>query len=51
VVLTDLLLGAGMSAAAGKTDYKEKLKLIEERHFDTVQKTSVPVHASERRRI
>ena len=39
---TDLLLGAGMSAAAGKTDYKEKLKLIEERHFDTI-KNLIPV--------
>lgn len=39
---TDLLLGAGRSAAEGKTDYKEKLKLIEERHFDTI-KNLIPV--------
>lgn len=39
---TDLLLGAGKSAAEGKTDYKEKLKLIEERHFDTI-KNLIPV--------
>ena len=39
---TDLLLGAGRSAADGKTDYKEKLKLIEERHFDTI-KNLIPV--------
>ena len=39
---TDLLLGAGRSAAEGKTDYKEKIKLIEERHFDTI-KNLIPV--------
>ncbi|MCW3124945.1 MAG: aspartate kinase [Bacteroidetes bacterium] len=39
---TDLLLGAGKSAAEGKTDYKEKLKLIEDRHFDTI-KNLIPV--------
>lgn len=33
---TDLLLGAGRSAAEGLTDYKEKLKTIEQRHFDTI---------------
>ena len=39
---TDLLLGAGRSAAEGKTDYKEKIKLIEQRHFDTI-KDLIPV--------
>jgi len=39
---TDLLLGAGRSAAEGRTDYKEKIKLIEERHFDTI-KNLIPV--------
>jgi aspartokinase/homoserine dehydrogenase 1 len=39
---TDLLLGAGRAAAEGSTDYKEKLRLIEERHFDTI-KNLIPV--------
>ena len=39
---TDLLLGAGISASEGRTDYKEKIKLIEERHFDTI-KGLIPV--------
>ena len=39
---TDLLLGAGKSASEGRTDYKEKIKLIEERHFETI-KGLIPV--------
>jgi aspartokinase/homoserine dehydrogenase 1 len=43
---TDLLLGAGTSAAAGRTDYKEKIKLIEQRHFDTIKSLIPVVHQS-----
>lgn len=43
---TDLLLGAGRSAAEGLTDYKEKLKTIEQRHFDTIQNLIPVSHQS-----
>src|SRR5258708_39786530 len=35
--ITDMLIQAGQSAAAGKEDLKEKLKGIERRHLDTVK--------------
>ena len=35
--ITDMLIHAGQSAAAGKEEYKEKLQEIERRHLDTVK--------------
>jgi len=35
--ITDMLIHAGQSAAAGKEEYKEKLLEIERRHLDTVK--------------
>ncbi len=40
--ITDMLIQAGQSAAAGKEDYKEKLQEIERRHLDTV-KSLLPI--------
>ena len=40
--VTDLLLQAASLAAAGSEDYKEKLKIIEQRHLDAV-KQLIPV--------
>lgn len=40
--ITDMLIQAGQSAAAGKEDYKEKVQEIERRHLDTV-KSLLPI--------
>lgn len=40
--ITDMLIQAGMSAAAGEESYKEKLQEIERRHLETV-KALLPV--------
>ncbi|WP_324674252.1 bifunctional aspartate kinase/homoserine dehydrogenase I [Hymenobacter sp. GOD-10R] len=40
--ITDALIEAGTLAAAGQESYKEKLRLIEERHLETV-KALIPV--------
>ncbi|OUJ76138.1 bifunctional aspartate kinase/homoserine dehydrogenase I [Hymenobacter crusticola] len=40
--ITDALIEAGTLAAAGQESYKDKLRLIEERHFETV-KALIPV--------
>ena len=40
--VTDLLLQAASLAAAGSEDYKEKLKIIEQKHLDAV-KQLIPV--------
>ena len=40
--ITDMLIQAGLSAAAGEETYKEKLQEIERRHLDTV-KTLLPI--------
>jgi aspartokinase/homoserine dehydrogenase 1 len=43
---TDLLLGAGTAAAGGSTEYKEKLRLIEQRHMDTIKHLIPVAHQS-----
>src|SRR6201991_5191980 len=40
--ITDMLINAGQSAAAGKEEYKDKLQEIERRHLETV-KTLLPI--------
>src|ERR1700743_2106788 len=40
--ITDMLIQAGQSAAAGKEEYKDKLQEIERRHLETVR-TLLPI--------
>jgi aspartokinase/homoserine dehydrogenase 1 len=44
--ITDLLIEAGFSAAAGDESYREKLRLVEQRHLETVRDLLPITHQS-----